>query len=231
MAGRQHAGLGSWSRSRDAASCAARSCSSVGVHTASWGQECLFLPPTATADASPAAAAQGSSIPTGGALPRGIAMSPRRRPLEAPIPALKDESEDTLDHGPRTLLLHQGLLWAVTAFPRDGNDESLRACAQALLLPSRGQRHRKPWHSSLPRGSLPTSARQTLLSHSPVPGKGYPLLAPLSADPALTSPLSHLGCSSGGWEDGLVAQCFLSASIQAFHNLHQHPLKITCGSI
>lgn len=153
-------------------------------------------------------------------------MSPRRRPSEAPIPALKDESKDTLDHCPRTLLLPQGSLWAVTAFPRDGNDESLRVCAQALLLPSRGQRH-----SSLPRGSLPTSARQTPLSRSPVPGKGYPLLAPLSADPALTSPLSHLGCSSGGWEDRLVAQCFLSASIQAFHNLHQHPLKITCGSI
>ena len=79
-----------------------------------------------------------------------MAVSPRSRPSGAPVPAPKDESEDTLDHCPRALLLHQGSLWMVIAFPRDGNNESLMVCVQALLLLSRGQRHSQPWQSSTP---------------------------------------------------------------------------------
>ena len=43
MAGRQHAGLGSWSHSRDAVSCAARRCSLWGVLTALMGPG-VFVP-------------------------------------------------------------------------------------------------------------------------------------------------------------------------------------------
>lgn len=50
-----------------------------------------------------------------------------------------------LDYCPRTPLLHQGSPWTVIAFPRDGNNKSPTACAQALLLPGHGQRHGQPW--------------------------------------------------------------------------------------
>lgn len=76
-------------------------------------------------------------------------MSLRSWPSGAPIPAPKDGSKDTLDHCPWTLLLQQGSLWTVIAFSRDGNNNSLMAYAQALLLLSRGQRHSQRWLSSM----------------------------------------------------------------------------------
>lgn len=153
----------------------------------------------------------------------------KRKSCESCEPALRGPLSQPQRTGVSPLL-QQGSLGTATGFPGDGEKESLMAWAQALLWPSVGSGRASPGraaHRPL-RTSGCTGTAHLGSPTAPVPG--CPLLAPLPCDPALTSLLLHLGCGSGSWEGWVVAQRFLSASIHVFHNLHQHPLRTTCGS-
>lgn len=90
------------------------------------------------------------------------------------------------------------------------------ACAQALLWPGRGRGRASPGRAAHRPVHTSGCAGTAHLSSPAAPVPGCPFLAPLPSHPALTSWLLHPGCGSGSWEDWLVAQRSLSASILCF---------------